>query len=146
MIAVIQRVSSARVEVNGAVVSEIGPGVLTLLGVQRGDTREAAEKLIKKIVALRIFEDDAGKMNLSLSDFPPERRYSHLIVSQFTLAADCSQGRRPSFGGAESPERAQSIYEHALEVSKGLVATQAGRFQANMKITLVNDGPATFVL
>jgi D-tyrosyl-tRNA(Tyr) deacylase len=143
MKAVIQRVKQAEVVVDGRVVSSIGQGILTLLGVQVGDDEAQVQKLIQKIVDLRIFEDEAGKMNRSLLDISGE----HLIVSQFTLAGDCSSGRRPSFTTAERPERAKSLYEYALKQSeeKG-VKTSAGIFQADMKVGLVNDGPVTFIL
>lgn len=143
MKAVIQRVKSAEVRVDGAIVSQIQGGVLTLLGVEKGDTAATAEKMIQKICELRIFSDEQGKMNLSLLD----TKGSHLVVSQFTLAADCNSGRRPSFGNAEAPARAKEIYEHALAFSKKLnVATLGGIFQADMEVSLTNDGPVTFIL
>lgn len=143
MKAVIQRVSRASVSVAGELISSIGPGVVTLLGVCKGDTEEKLEKMIRKICELRIFEDTAGKMNLSLLDV----KGSHLIVSQFTIAADCSSGRRPSFTSAESPDQAERLYREALETSRRLgVPTEGGVFRADMKVELVNDGPVTFVL
>jgi D-aminoacyl-tRNA deacylase len=143
MKAVIQRVSSAEVVVGGMSVSRIERGILTLLGVEKGDDEARARKLVQKICELRIFEDGNGKMNLSVQ----EVRGSHLIVSQFTLAGDCSAGRRPSFTTAERPEAARALYERALEISRELgVETAAGVFQADMKVTLVNDGPVTFIL
>lgn len=143
MKAVIQRVKHGEVVVNGESVSKIGPGILTLLGVEVGDSEATLRKLIQKICELRIFEDDAGKMNRSLLDTGGE----HLIVSQFTLAGDCSSGRRPSFVGAEKPERAKELYERALVISKELGArTAGGVFQADMKVSLLNDGPVTFIL
>lgn len=143
MKAVIQRVAGAKVEVEGKTVAEIGPGILTLLGVMQGDMEENAGKLVKKIVELRIFEDESGKMNRSLLDI----RGSHLIVSQFTLAADTSSGRRPSFGAAEKPERAKPLWELALRTSQEAgIPTSGGIFQANMKVSLVNDGPVTLIL
>lgn len=143
MKAVIQRVSTAKVVVGDRTVGEIEKGLLTLLGFEKGDTEEALKRLIDKILKLRIFEDSAGKMNLSLADI----QGGHLIVSQFTLAADCSEGRRPSFGRAEAPERARELYALALEQSRASgLRTQGGEFQADMKVHLVNDGPATFVL
>lgn len=140
---VIQRVKSASVTVDGKLISKIDRGVLTLFGVAKGDTEAQCEKTIKKISDLRIFEDDAGKMNLSLKDIQGE----HLIVSQFTLYGDCSQGRRPSFIQAEEPKRANELYEHALKVSanEGL-KTSGGQFQAHMNVALENDGPVTFVI
>jgi D-aminoacyl-tRNA deacylase len=143
MRAVIQRVTRAEVVVNGVQVSEIGPGLLTLLGVAKGDTEEQLKKLVRKVVELRIFEDEDRKMNKSLIDV----HGSHLIVSQFTLAGDVSSGRRPSFTTAESPDRAKKLYERALTLSKEAgVPTAAGIFQADMKIQLTNDGPVTFVI
>ncbi len=143
MIAVVQRVSSASVMVEGKEVSRIAQGVLTLLGVQVGDEEDRLKKLIHKICELRIFPDDAGKMNRSLIDIQGE----HLIVSQFTLAADCTSGRRPSFTAAEKPDRAKVLYERAIELSEAMgVRTLGGTFQADMKVSLVNDGPVTFIL
>lgn len=143
MRAVIQRVKQAAVVVDGAEVSRIDRGILTLLGVAKGDDEAKLAKLVAKICDLRIFDDEAGKMNLSLKDI----RGAHLIVSQFTLLSDCSAGRRPSFIGAEAPERAKQLYEQALELSRGQgVRTVGGVFQADMKVSLLNDGPVTFVL
>ncbi len=143
MRAVIQRVKSAKVVVDSKEVSRIDRGILTLLGIAKGDTEEQLQKMITKISELRIFEDDAGKMNLSLADI----KGSHLIVSQFTLLGDCSKGRRPSFIDAESPDRAKELYEQALQMSHaGGFPTAGGVFQADMKVELVNDGPVTFVL
>jgi D-tyrosyl-tRNA(Tyr) deacylase len=143
MRAVIQRVSRAEVQVNGERVSEINAGILTLLGIAKNDTEEQMRKLIQKIVELRIFEDENGKMNRSLREIGG----SHLIVSQFTLAGDTSSGKRPSFVNAERPEIAKAIYEKALQFSNELgISTTGGIFQADMKITLINDGPVTFVL
>lgn len=143
MKAVIQRVKQASVTVDGKVVSQIEHGILTLLGVAKGDDETKLQKLISKICELRIFEDDAGKMNLALKDV----KGSHLIVSQFTLLGDCSQGRRPSFIGAENPDRAKELYEKALKISQDLgIPTAGGVFQADMKVGLVNDGPVTFIL
>ena len=143
MKAVIQRVREAEVVVDGKSVSKIGRGLLTLLGLENGDDEAKLRKLLQKIVELRIFEDDAGKMNLSLKDVAG----SHLIVSQFTLAGDTTSGRRPSFTGAMRPEAAKPLYERALAISSELgVATAAGIFQADMKVSLVNDGPVTFIL
>ncbi|MEW6056934.1 MAG: D-aminoacyl-tRNA deacylase [Bdellovibrionota bacterium] len=143
MRAVIQRVSQALVTVDGQKVSEIGPGLLTLLGIAKGDDEQKVAKLIAKICDLRVFEDAQGKMNLSLKNTGG----AHLIVSQFTLLGDCSQGRRPSFIAAESPERAKALYEYALQESLNAgVKTLGGVFQADMKVSLINDGPVTFVL
>ena len=143
MRAVIQRVRSADVHVEGRLVSHIDAGVMTLLGCEVGDTQAEVEWVIKKIAHLRIFEDDSGKMNRSLF----ETGGQHLIVSQFTLAAEVDQGRRPSFLRAGSPNVAQELYLSAIETSKGLgLDTVGGEFQANMQVSLVNDGPATFII
>ena len=143
MRAVIQRVTRAEVGINGIKVSEIGPGIMTLLGIAKGDQEEQLKKLIQKICELRIFEDENGKMNRSLLDV----HGSHLIVSQFTIVGDTSGGRRPSFVTAESPDRAKELYERAVALSKEAgVRTASGVFAADMKIYLVNDGPVTFVI
>ncbi len=143
MRAVIQRVTRASVHVDGALISRIEHGFLTLLGVHNSDTEKDAEWLIRKIVALRIFEDANGKMNRSLADVNGE----HLIVSQFTLWADASKGNRPSFIEAARPELAERLYLHCIGLSQQLgVKTCGGKFQAHMKVTLENDGPVTSVL
>jgi D-aminoacyl-tRNA deacylase len=143
MRAMIQRVKEARVQVDGKIVSEIGPGILSLLGIARGDTEEQLQKTIKKICELRIFEDELGKMNLSLLD----TKGSHLIVSQFTLLGDSSKGRRPSFIEAEEPVRAKELYEKGLKFSEKLgIPTQGGIFQAHMLVELTNDGPVTLLI
>lgn len=143
MKAVIQRVTSANVTVEGQVVGQIGRGILVLLGVEKGDDESRADWLTEKVVNLRIFEDQAGKMNLSLADVGG----SLLVVSQFTLAGNCDKGRRPSFDSAAPPEEGKRLYEYFVEVVRrfGLpVAT--GIFQADMQVSLVNDGPVTFFL
>lgn len=143
MIAVVQRVKSAKVIVENATVSSVGKGLLTLLGVKKGDTEAHLTKLVQKIINLRIFEDDAGKMNLSVKDVGG----SHLIVSQFTLLADCRKGNRPSFTEAEAPAEANALYEKALTLSHSLgVETLGGKFGAHMMIDLINDGPVTILL
>ncbi|OFZ22912.1 MAG: D-tyrosyl-tRNA(Tyr) deacylase [Bdellovibrionales bacterium GWB1_55_8] len=143
MRAVIQRVIRAEVVIDGKPVATIGPGILTLLGVATGDSEKELTKLVEKICRLRIFEDENGKMNRSLIETQGE----HLIVSQFTLLGDCSSGRRPSFTGAAPPDSARALFDRALEISRELqVPTQGGVFQANMQVSLVNDGPVTFVL
>jgi D-tyrosyl-tRNA(Tyr) deacylase len=143
MIAVIQRVNHSYVNVEGALVARINKGILCLLGVQAGDEPRHAEKLIQKIIDLRIFTDADGKMNLSLQDVNGDL----MLVSQFTLAGDCNKGRRPSFDIAEKPLRAKQIYEHAIEFAKksGL-KIDSGVFQADMKVGLENDGPVTFII
>ncbi len=143
MKAVVQRVQNASVVVDGKEVSSIQKGFLTLLGVAKGDTEEQIQKLISKIIALRIFPDESGKMNLSLKDVGG----SHLIVSQFTLLGDASKGNRPSFIGAEAPEIAKRMYEKALEVSAAQgIPTCGGVFGADMKVSLLNDGPVTLII
>jgi D-tyrosyl-tRNA(Tyr) deacylase len=143
MRALLQRVSQARVTVDGSVVGEIGPGLLILLGVAKPDTVANAEFLVDKILNLRIFPDAAGKMNLSLLDTAGDL----LVVSQFTLYGDCRKGRRPGFDAAAPAEQARTLYESfvALARRSGLrVAT--GVFQAHMEVALVNDGPVTLML
>ena len=143
MRAVLQRVSSAQVTVAGEVVGRIGQGLLVLLGVANGDTEQDARYLAEKTAQLRIFEDEAGKMNRSLEEVGGEL----LAVSQFTLLADCRQGRRPGFSAAAPPAIAQALYERFVAIlrERGLtVAT--GVFQAEMAVQLVNDGPVTMLL
>ena len=143
MKAVIQRVTSASVTVEGRIVGEIGRGILILLGVEKGDAEARADWLAEKIINLRIFEDEAGKMNLSLRDISG----SLLVVSQFTLAGNCDKGRRPSFDSAAAPEEGRRLYEYFVEALKRLGAPVAtGIFQADMQVSLVNDGPVTFIL
>ena len=143
MRAVLQRVSRAEVRVAGKVVGAIGAGWLVLLGIGPDDDQTTAARMVEKVAALRVFEDDAGKMNLSAL----EVRADFLLISQFTLYADLSRGRRPSFVGAAPPAVAEPLVEHVAELlrSKGFsVAT--GRFGAEMAVELVNDGPVTIVL
>jgi D-tyrosyl-tRNA(Tyr) deacylase len=143
MRAVVQRVSSACVLVDGEVVGEIGRGLLVLLGVTHTDTEAQADWLAEKLVGLRIFEDDAGKMNLSLDEVGG----SALIVSQFTLYGDCRKGRRPSFVDAARPEQAVPLYEAFIRAVQRLgVPVAAGRFGAMMQVELVNDGPVTLIV
>lgn len=143
MKAVIQRVLKAGVEVDGSVVGSIGRGILVLLGVEKGDEPADADRLADKIVNLRIFEDAAGKMNLSLKEIHGEI----LAVSQFTLAGNCSKGRRPSFDTAAPPEQAAPLYRHFTSRLQHLqVPVATGIFQAEMQVSLVNDGPVTFIL
>jgi len=143
MRAVVQRVTAARVEVDKAVVGEIGPGLLVLLGVTKTDTAADADLLAEKIVNLRIFSDVAGKMNLSLLDTGG----ALLVVSQFTLYGDCRKGRRPGFDQAAPAEQARALYEHFVDVARRTVTrVETGVFQADMAVSLTNDGPVTFVL
>ena len=140
---VIQRTTEAKVRIDGEVVGEIEKGFVVLIGVADGDTRETADKLIKKMLGLRIFEDENGKTNLSLTDVGGEL----LLISQFTLYADCRKGHRPSFINAARPETAEPLYEHILtEAGKYVPQIQKGVFGADMKIDLQNDGPFTVVL
>jgi D-tyrosyl-tRNA(Tyr) deacylase len=143
MRAVVQRVTQARVEVDGHVTGEISNGLLVLLGVHQDDTKQDAEYLVGKIAALRIFNDEAGKMNRSLMDSGG----ALLVVSQFTLYADCRRGTRPSFDQAARPEIARVLYEHFVTQARNAgLNVQTGVFQASMQVTLVNDGPVTLVL
>ncbi len=139
----IQRVSEASVEVNGQMTGKISKGLLAFLGVEKGDTQAQADFLVQKLINLRIFEDNQGKMNLSVKDIHGEV----LVVSQFTLAADMSHGNRPGFSLAEEPEKAKQMY---MYFNNKLTASgfppQNGVFQAEMKVKLINDGPATFWL
>lgn len=143
MRAVVQRVSEASVTIDGQVVGQIGKGLLVLLGVAEGDSDVQMRILADKISGLRIFEDDAGKMNLALADVCGEM----LVVSQFTLLGDCRKGRRPSFTGAAAPEVAEQLYDQfAAEVRTKGIPVATGKFRANMQVALVNDGPVTMLL
>lgn len=141
---VIQRVTSSSVSVDGRIVGEIQKGFLILLGVAEGDTDADAEKLAKKISLMRVFEDNEGKMNLSVKDIGGEI----LVVSQFTLCSDCKKGNRPSFVGAMRPEGATRLYELFMALLKdyGVKRVAHGIFGADMKVSLVNDGPVTIIL
>ena len=143
MRAVIQRVTQSKVSVDDTEVGAIGPGLLVLLGVAPDDTRQDADYLAQKIINLRIFEDSSGRFNLSLRDVGLEM----LVVSQFTLMADCRKGRRPSFSQAAAPEMAQSLYAYFVDiVRKSGITTRTGRFQSRMAVALINDGPVTLIL
>jgi len=143
MRAVVQRVLRARVVVGGRTVGAIGPGLCVLLGVAAGDSASDAERLAAKIARLRIFENEAGKFDLSLLDVGGEA----LVVSQFTLIADTAKGSRPSFGGVAAPEEAEPLYEAFCASLRGLGAgLQTGVFGARMQVELLNDGPVTLVL
>jgi D-aminoacyl-tRNA deacylase len=143
MRAVLQRVSRASVEVDREIVGRIGPGWLVLLGVARGDSDDDSDRLAEKVVALRAFADTQGKMNLSVL----ETGGSILVVSQFTLLADCRGGRRPSFTEAADPAEAERLYvRFHRNVEAAGVKTATGRFRAMMNVELVNDGPVTFLL
>jgi D-tyrosyl-tRNA(Tyr) deacylase len=141
--ALIQRVSEARVSVEGAVIGEIGPGLLVLVCAMAGDTEAEAERLAAKLAKLRIFRDDAGRMNRAL----PESGGAALVVSQFTLAADTARGNRPGFSAAAPPEEGRRLYEYfAAQLQAQGVAVATGRFGADMAVALVNDGPVTIWL
>ncbi len=143
MRAVIQRVTAASVTVAREVVGQIDQGLLVLLGVEKGDGEAQADWLAEKIVGLRVFEDEAGKMNRSLTDIGG----ALLVVSQFTLAGNCDKGRRPSFDSAAPAEEGRRLYEYFVGALKNLKTPVAtGVFQADMQVALVNDGPVTFIL
>ena len=143
MRAVVQRVSRARVTVNGETAGEIGLGLLVLLGVGTEDTRAAADYLVEKTIGLRIFEDAGGKMNLSVAEVGG----ALLVVSQFTLYGDARRGKRPSFDGAAPPEQARELYEYFVEkVRAAGLRSETGRFQETMQVELANDGPVTILL
>ena len=143
MRAVLQRVEKARVTVKGRLISEIGRGILVFLGIADGDSESDADYLAEKIVNLRIFEDEKGKMNLSLLDIDGEM----LVVSQFTLLGDCRNGRRPSYTQAEKPDRALFLYDYLVSQARKKIRVVAkGEFQAMMTVTLSNDGPVTMLL
>src|SRR4051794_18373730 len=139
MRALVQRVSNASVSIDGEQVATIGKGMLVLLGVKRGDTQADADRIVRKLLALRIFEDDDGRMNRSVEEAGGEI----LCVSQFTLYGDTRKGNRPSFVDAAPPEEAEPLYEH---VRAALHDAQGGRFGAHMQVELVNDGPVTLVV
>lgn len=140
---VLQRVKEANVKVKGEIVGKIGKGVVLLVGIEKGDREEAAKYLADKVVNLRIFPDDKGKMNLSLLDV----RGEILAVSQFTLAASLKKGRRPSFDNAEEPEKAEKLFNFFVEELKNKkVKVETGVFGAMMEVYLINDGPVTYIL
>ena len=143
MVFVIQRVSRASVEVDGQTVGSIGNGLLVLAGVYEGDTKETADKMVKKLCAMRIFADENGKTNLALADVGG----SLLIVSQFTLCADMKHGNRPSFTQAAGAAEAEDMYQYILaQARKTVPDVQEGIFGADMKVELLNDGPFTIIL
>lgn len=140
---VIQRVTHADVKVDGQTIGEIGKGFMVLIGVSNSDTKEMADKMVKKLVGLRIFEDEEGKTNLSLDAVGG----SLLLISQFTLYANCKKGYRPSFIEAGEPKMAEEMYEYIIAKCKESVAkVEKGSFGADMKVSLTNDGPFTIVL
>lgn len=144
MKAVIQRVTQSSVTVDGAEIGSINQGLMILLGVEDGDEKADADKLIKKIPVLRIFEDENGKMNLSCLDIDGEI----LVISQFTLCADCSHGRRPSFINSAPPDEANMLYMYFVDELRksGVKKVATGEFGADMKVSLLNDGPVTIIL
>ncbi|HEV7734131.1 MAG TPA: D-aminoacyl-tRNA deacylase [Candidatus Binatia bacterium] len=143
MRAVVQRVREARVDVDGETVGAIGRGLCVLLGVTPADSAAEADRLSRKIIGLRVFDDDAGQMNRGLDDVGG----ALLVVSQFTLYGECRKGRRPSFAAAAPAEQARALYERFVATARAeRVPVETGRFQAHMAVSLVNDGPVTFVL
>ena len=143
MIALIQRVTEARVEVGGMTVGRIGRGILALVGIERGDTEHEAARLAERVLGYRIFPDAEGKMNLSLADIGGEL----LAVSQFTLAADTHKGARPSFSSAAPPHEGERLFNRFVDAARTRLArVETGRFGAEMRVALVNDGPVTFWL
>ncbi|MGN0659613.1 MAG: D-aminoacyl-tRNA deacylase [Emergencia sp.] len=140
---VIQRVNEASVTIDGKVKGQIGKGFLVLIGVGKEDTKEIADKYIKKLLGLRIFEDENGKTNLSLADVQGQL----LLISQFTLYANCRKGNRPSFVDAGAPDQAEALYDYIVEECRRSVpVVQTGEFGADMKVSLINDGPFTVIL
>ncbi|MBS9431982.1 D-aminoacyl-tRNA deacylase [Photorhabdus hainanensis] len=143
MIALIQRVTQANVVVKNEVVGEIGHGLLVLLGVEKGDDQQKAKRLCEKVIGYRVFSDEQDKMNLNIQQIGG----SLLVVSQFTLAADTQKGMRPSFSGGAAPDKADELYRYFVEQCRQSgVKTEIGRFAADMKVSLTNDGPVTFWL
>lgn len=140
---VIQRVSEARVDIGGKTVGKIGKGLMVLIGIGRDDTRETADRYLKKLLGLRVFEDEDGRTNLSLSDVGGEL----LLISQFTLYANCRKGNRPSFIEAGPPGMAEPLYQYIIDRAKEHVpVVEQGEFGADMQVSLTNDGPFTVVL
>ncbi|MEZ3466945.1 MAG: D-tyrosyl-tRNA(Tyr) deacylase [Schaedlerella sp.] len=140
---VIQRVTQSSVSVDGTVIGKIGKGLLVLIGVAEEDTEETADKLVRKLTGLRVFEDENGKTNLSLADVKGEL----LLISQFTLYANCKKGNRPSFTEAGSPQKANALYEYIIaKCRENVPSVETGSFGAEMKVSLVNDGPFTVLL
>ena len=142
MIALIQRVSSAKVEVDGEIVGQIGKGLLVLLGVERDDDRPKADKLAEKVLNYRVFSDENDKMNLNVQQVAGEV----LVVSQFTLVADTQKGLRPSFSKGATPQLANELYEYFVQKCGEKVKVECGRFAADMQVSLTNNGPVTFWL
>ncbi|MBO5617379.1 D-aminoacyl-tRNA deacylase [Pseudobutyrivibrio sp.] len=139
---VVQRVTEASVAVDGNVIGKIGKGFLVLIGVSDSDTKEVADKMVKKLLGLRIFDDENDKINLSLTDVGGEL----LLISQFTLYANCKKGYRPSFIEAGAPDMANEMYEYIVEKCREQFHVETGEFGADMKVSLLNDGPFTIIL
>lgn len=143
MIGLLQRVSSAQVSINNKIVAKIGTGLLVLIGIEKGDTRQQADRLLDKILAYRIFPDKEGKMNLSLT----ELNHGLLLVPQFTLAADTKKGMRPSFSSAATPKLGEKLFEYLLSCARQKhTIVDSGQFGMDMQVSLTNDGPVTFWL
>ncbi|WP_460176319.1 D-aminoacyl-tRNA deacylase [Thermodesulfovibrio hydrogeniphilus] len=140
---ILQRVSRASVEVEGNCLSEIGIGILVFLGIEKGDSEKDADYLVNKIANLRIFEDEKGKMNLSIKDVGGEI----MVVSEFTLAGDCRKGNRPSFDNAMPPEEAEKLYRYFIDKLKIMkIVVKEGKFRSFMNVSLINEGPVTFII
>ena len=140
---IIQRITEGKVIIEGAVAGTVGPGLCVFLGIAKGDSKEDAGYLAEKVAELRIFEDNAGKMNLSLVEVSGEV----LVVSEFTLYGDCTKGRRPSFSQAAPSQEAEILYTYFVQRLKDLgLKVATGKFQAKMEVCIVNDGPVTFIL
>jgi len=143
MIGLLQRVACASVTVDGVTIAQIGTGLMILVGVEKNDSRDQVERLVKKLLEYRVFSDDDGKMNLSVLDIAGEV----LLVPQFTLAADTNKGKRPSFSSTAPPEQAADLFAAVVDImSQQIPQVQAGKFGADMAVELINDGPVTFWL
>ncbi|MFZ7239607.1 D-aminoacyl-tRNA deacylase [Avibacterium avium] len=142
MIALIQRVTQAKVEVDGNITGQIQQGLLVLLGVQKEDDESKADRLLEKVLNYRVFSDEQGKMNLNVQQVNGEL----LVVSQFTLAADTQKGLRPSFSNGAAPQKAEQLYDYFVQKSQQSISTATGKFAADMQVSLINDGPVTFWL
>ncbi len=142
MIALIQRVNQAKVEVAGQVTGQIQQGILVLLGVEKDDDKVKADRLLERVLNYRLFEDEQGKMNLNVQQIEGEL----LVVSQFTLAADTKKGNRPSFSSGATPALAEELYDYFAKQSASRISTATGQFGADMQVSLTNDGPVTFWL
>ncbi|MES0327487.1 MAG: D-aminoacyl-tRNA deacylase [Gammaproteobacteria bacterium] len=143
MIGLLQRVTRASVTVDGESIAQIGTGLMVLVGVEKNDSRDQAERLVKKLLEYRVFSDDDGKMNLSVLDIAGEV----ILVPQFTLAADTDKGKRPSFSSAAPPEQAADLFAAVVDImSRQIPQVQTGKFGADMAVELINDGPVTFWL